>query len=249
MQRLIAEAAKKEARVVLFPECSLTGYFDDDYMKSLTRESLDAAERQIAETCRQHSLFAIVGSPTRDGDKLYDSALVFDDSGKILERYHKLQLAESWPTPGDHLSVFPIDGILCSIIICHDERYPELVRIPVLAGARVVFYLSHESGIKQEKKIEPYRAQIQARAVENSVYIAQANAPAKNDASGSHGQSRIIDPDGTVVLEGSIFDEEILYGTIKINRATGRLATQSVSRGLFGQWYKDAVQRVRIVAP
>jgi predicted amidohydrolase len=116
-------------------------------------------------------VYAIVGMPHRDGGKLYNSAVVIDPSGKILERYHKVQLAESWPDGGDHLSVFKIDGIPCSIIVCHDERYPELVRLPVLAGARLVFYLSHESGLDKETKIAPYRAQIQARAVENSVFV------------------------------------------------------------------------------
>ena len=87
------------------------------------------------------------------------------ETGKVRERYHKVQLAEAWPDPGDHLSVFRLKGVPCSIIICHDERYPELVRLPVLAGSRVVFYLSHESPISQEHKLGPYRAQIQARAV------------------------------------------------------------------------------------
>jgi predicted amidohydrolase len=95
----------------------------------------------------------------------------------VLERYHKVQLAESWPEPGDPLPVFQEDGVPCSIIICHDERYPELVRLPVLVGARVVFYLSHESGVRAESKINPYRAQIQARAVENTIYVIHANAP------------------------------------------------------------------------
>src|SRR5262249_56182622 len=98
---------------------------------------------------------AVGGRPSRDGDRLFNSAVVIDPSGKVLERYHKVQLAESWPEPGDHLSVFKVDGVTCSVIICHDERYPELVRLPVLAGARVVFYLSHESGILAEAKINP----------------------------------------------------------------------------------------------
>ena len=43
--------------------------------------------------------YAVVGTPHRDGDKLYNSATVFDPSGKVFERYHKIQLAEPWPTP------------------------------------------------------------------------------------------------------------------------------------------------------
>ena len=91
----------------------------------------------------------------RIGNGLFNSALVIDPKGQVIKRDHKVQLAEDWPEEGDHLSVFRVDGVPCSIIICHDERYPELVRLPVLAGSRVVFYLSHESGLRQESKLTP----------------------------------------------------------------------------------------------
>ena len=196
--------ADRGVRVAVFPECALTGYFED-VVKATTAERLAAAERQVADACREAGLYAVVGSPYREGHKLYNSATVIAPSGRVVERYHKVQLAEPWPTPGDHLSVFRVDGVPCSIIICHDERYPELVRLPVLAGARVVFYLSHESGVRQERKLEPYRAQVQARAAENTVFVVHANAPANDDLTGSHGQSRVVAPDGNVVREASMF--------------------------------------------
>jgi predicted amidohydrolase len=167
----------------------------------------------------------------------------------IAERYHKIQLAEPWPTPGDHLSVVRVEGVPCSIIICHDERYPELVRLPVLAGSRVVFYVSHESGVRQERKLGPYRAQIQARAVENSVYIVQANAPANEDLSGSHGQSRVIAPDGNIVQEASMFDEDVLITELDLARATGDNARRSLDRGPLADWWTEGVKRVRMIEP
>jgi predicted amidohydrolase len=172
---------------------------------------------------------------------------VITPSGQMLARYHKLQLAESWPTAGEELLVFKVDGVLASIIICHDERYPELVRLPVLAGARVVFYLPHESGLAEESKIAPYRAQIQARAVENTVYIVQANAPANSDATGSHGHSRLIAPDGNLIDEASIFQEDVLVATLDMNRATGRQAQQSLDRGPLRDWWRAGIARVRVI--
>ena len=156
--------------------------------------------------------------------RLYNSAAVINPRGEILARYHKIQLAESWPMAGDRLLVFKIDDVQACIIICHDERYPELVRLPVLAGARVVFCLSHESGLDKESKLVPYRAQIQARAVENTVYVVQANAPANTDSTGSHGQSRLIAPDGNLIEEASIFGENVIAANARIegcDRATG----------------------------
>ena len=168
-------------------------------------------------------------------------------AGKVIERYHKIHLVEPWPQAGDHLSVFQIDGVPCSVIICHDERYPELVRLPVLAGAKVIFYISSESGLHEESKLGPYRAQIQARAVENTVYVVQANAPANKDATGSHGQSRIMAPDGNIMEEASIFQEDVLVQTLNLRKATRSNALNSLNRGPLGDWWQDGVKRVRII--
>jgi predicted amidohydrolase len=243
----LASCAEDGSRVAVFPECALTGYFDDDFMRAITAEQLEEALQRVAASCRKHNLYAIVGTPTRDGERLYNSAVVITPQGKILARYHKIQLAEKWPTAGDELLVFKVDGVPASIIVCHDERYPELVRLPVLAGARLVFYVSHESGLDKESKIAPYRAQIQARAVENSVYVVQANAPANTDSTGSHGQSRLISPDGNVIQEASIFGEESISATLDIDKATGHLAQQSIDRGPFGDWWREGVARVRLI--
>jgi predicted amidohydrolase len=242
----IRRLAGEGVRVAVFPECALTGYFED-VVKATSAERLAGAEGRVADACREAGIYAVVGTPHRDGEKLYNSATVFDPSGKVVERYHKIQLAEPWPTPGDHLSVFKVDGVPCSIIICHDERYPELVRLPVLAGSRVVFYVSHESGVRQEAKIGPYRAQIQARAVENTVYVVHANAPAEDDLTGSHGQSRVIAPDGNITHKASRFGEEVVMSDLDLGRATAANARNSMGRGPMGDWWKEGLKRVRVI--
>ena len=234
-------------RVVVFPECALSGYFDAEYFKALPAQRLADAELEIREACRALDLYAVVGTPTRDGDRLFNSAIAIDPRGQVIERYHKLQLAEDWPEPGDHLSVFRVDGVPCSIIICHDERYPELVRLPVLAGARVVFYVSHESGLREQHKLDPYRAQIQARAVENGVYVVHANAPANPDLTGSHGQSRLIAPDGRIIDEASMFTDETLTATLDLSKATGAFARRSLEQGALRDWWAEGVKRVRVI--
>jgi predicted amidohydrolase len=242
----IERCSKDGVRVVVFPECSVTGYFDDT-ATGTTAEQLVDAEKRIAAACKKYIVYAIIGMPWREKGKLFNSAIVITPEGKTLERYHKVQLAEKWPDPGDHLSVFRIDGVMCTIIICHDERYPEMVRLPVLVGAQVVFYVSHESGIKRERKIGPYRAQIQARAVENGVWVVQANAPANDDATGSHGHSRIIAPDGNIIEEASIFGEDIVTATLDISRARRDNAKKSLRSDVLRDWWELGMKRVRVI--
>lgn len=243
---LLRDCVQQRAQVAVFPECSLTGYLPE-LIPTLSKEQIESAIQKVATACGELKLAALIGSPVRQDDKLFNSTIVINEQGVVIERYHKVQLAERWPVGGDHLSVFRLAGVPCTAIICHDERYPELVRLPVLAGARVVFYLSHESGVKFESKLDPYRAQIQARAVENTVYIAHANAPANDDTSGSHGQSRLIAPDGNIIREASMYKEEILVADFDLAQATGAMAQRSVSRGPLGKWYEDGIRQVRIV--
>lgn len=248
LRAALARCAADGIRVAVFPECALTGYFEDA-IRATPPDRLEAAERAVAAACREHAIYAVLGTPTRDGPRLLNSALVIDPAGRVLERYHKIQLAEAWPEPGDHLSVFPIDGVPCSVFICHDERYPELARLPVLAGARVLFYISHESPLAQEEKLGPYRAQIQARAVENTVWVVQANAPANPDASGSHGQSRVIAPDGNIVREASIFGDEVIASDLDLTRATASNARRSLDRGPLTDWWRAGLDHVRRITP
>lgn len=242
----IHACARKGARAVVFPECAMSGYFAEAITK-LSAAQLTAAAQQVTEACRQAGVYAVVGTPWHESDKVFNSVLIIAPTGKVIERYDKIQLAETWPQPGSHLSVFKIDGVPCSVIICHDERYPELVRLPVLAGAKVIFYVSHESGLREEKKIDPYRAQIQARAVENTVFVVHANAPANPDAGASHGQSRIIAPDGNILHEASIFNEDVVTATLDLGQATRANARKSLERGPLRDWWQEGLKRVRIV--
>lgn len=242
--RFIQRGAKDGVRVVVFPECAVTGYFED-VIRQTTAEQLADAEARIGQACKEANIYAVVGMPSRKDGRLFNSALIFSPAGTVIERFHKMQLVEGWPSPGDHLSIYRIDGVWCTTIICHDERYPELVRLPVLAGAQVVFYLSHESGLKEEKKLAPYRAQIQARAVENGVFVAHANAPANEDASGSHGQSRIIGPDGNIMAEASMLSEEVVTATLDPSKANRNNATGSLRSSVLGPWWQEGLKLVR----
>ncbi len=246
MRATLERCAADGVQVVVFPECAVTGYFPD-VCQQVTREQLVRAEQFLTRACRELRIALVAGTPWREQDKLYNSAVVINAAGQVVERYHKVQLAENWPDAGDHLSVFYLYGVPCSVIVCHDERYPELVRLPVLSGARVVFYVSHESPLSAETKLAPYRAQIQARAVENTVYVVQSNAPANLDASGSHGQSRLIAPDGNILHEAGMFTDEVIRATLDLRRATASNALNSIRRGPLIDWYTEGMKRVRII--
>jgi predicted amidohydrolase len=79
------------------------------------------------------------------------------------------------------------------------------------------------------------------------VYVVQANAPANPDATGSHGQSRLVAPDGNLIQEASIFGEDVISAELDIAESTGRLAGHSVARGPLGDWWREGVAKVRMI--
>ena len=251
MRECLENLAAQEVEVAVFPECAVTSY-DGNCVMAATDDRLKEAERSVAAMCDEFSIAAVVGMPYYEDGELYNGALVWDSEGKLVERYAKVQLAESWPTPGKRLSLFRLCGVTCSIIICHDSRYPELVRLPVIAGAQVIFYTSSESSLHSESKLEPYRAQVQARAVENSVFIVQSNTPANWGKTehgqaitlpgGSHGQSRVVKPDGNIIAEATFFGEDILVADLDLNEATRGLAKNSMRSGVLRSWWEEGLK-------
>lgn len=246
--RHLAECAKQGVRAAVFPECATTGYFKNEIGNYSEADCL-AAEKAIADACRANKIYAVVGSPYYEDGRRYNMALAIDAEGKTVYRQPKIHLIPgdtTWAQPGNRLGVFKIDGMLCSIVICHDSRYPELVRLPAIKGSRLVFYLSCEGNVTKEKKMEPYRAQVVARAVENSVYVVHANAPQKLDPlEGSHGQSRIVDPKGNLIRETPIFDETVLIEDLDLSKASGDLAKHSPEAEFMKNWWAKGLELVR----
>ncbi|HOE10081.1 MAG TPA: carbon-nitrogen hydrolase family protein [bacterium] len=237
----LKQCFERGIRVAVFQECAITGY-DKDAIGKARPDQLAEAEKKIADACKQFNVYSVVGTPYPSNGTLYNTAVVFNPEGKEIERYAKIQLVggDDWAEPGNTLSIFDIDGMPCSIIICHDERYPELVRLPVLAGARLVFYVSSESNVKAESKLGPYRAQIQARAVENNVFIVHANSPAMM----SHGQSRIIAPDGNIIIEASMFQDELISAILDMQKATAENAQKSFRCETLRAWWEEGIRKV-----
>jgi len=239
--RSLETLAGQGVQVAVFPECALTGYSTDKDFR-VSAEEVGEAEREIAAVCARRNIAAIVGTVYEAGGNAFNAALVVNSKGETVERYGKLQLAgEPWATPGNHMALFELEGVLSTVIICHDERYPEFVRLPAMAGARVVYYISHESGMRQERKLPGYRAQMMARAVENQMYAVAANAPGNvADNSGSHGQSRIIDREGNILREASIYEEDVLIETFTVQ--PGRLSRPL--EGLMGRWWQQGLEQL-----
>lgn len=176
--RVAAHLAKDGVDVVLFPECATTGYAGS--FDGFDPGELRSAAATLSALAARHRIHLLVGSPILVGRRRHNALLVFDRRGRLAHAYAKCQLTDrdrQWFTPGDCLSLFPLDGVEATSILCHERRYPELVRIPVMAGARIVFHPNaglDSRAVSRSK--HGGRDGIAVRAFENAVFYVFANS-------------------------------------------------------------------------
>lgn len=146
IEKLAKLAAKEGSDVIVFHECSVTGY---TFAKSLSRsQMLDLAEviptgssiRKLMEIAKENDIVIMAGLFEKDEkDNLYKAYVCVDKTG-LLAKYRKLHpFINPYLTPGDAYCVFDIKGWKCGILICYDNNIIENVRATKLLGADIIF--------------------------------------------------------------------------------------------------------------
>lgn len=247
--RAAAAAKRRKADVVLFPECAVTGYSCD--FRNLKPAAVREALRETGAIAARHGMNLLVGTPLFNGRKLYNCLVVFDRSGRPVHCYAKCQLTASDRkifTPGNAVALFRIDGVAATAIICHERRYPELVRLGAMAGARIVFHPNAGlDSLAVSRKKRGGRDGIAARAFENAVYYVFANSvgPQGGGKPGpvsrwSSGDSKIVAPNEKVLALAGNESECVIAATCDLAAATGKYAKESMDhpRFLSAAWRK-----------
>lgn len=111
-----------DARVVVFPELSLTGYELD--APALTTG--DARLAPIVEACVAAGALALVGAPIRDDDGGEHIATLAVDGTGVRVAYRKVHVHESEERfrPGGGPAVIEVDGWRLGFATCRDTRFP-----------------------------------------------------------------------------------------------------------------------------
>lgn len=248
MKNAVDEAAAAGARVIVFPETVLSGFFEED-IRRMDTEILRKAMDEVARLAARYGVYIVYGTATPSPyERPYNSALVINPQGECMETYHK-SFPENHFEPGEKLALFSIEGIPATLIICHDSRYPELVRVPVMAGARICFYVSYEvnSPEQAKRKREGYHAQSVARAAENGIWYIQANGvgPFEGDRI-SLGNSIIVNSSGVVVAKAPEMEPAIIYADVEVDMTKPHSSTalRGQTGKLLGGWNKSALEQM-----
>jgi len=208
--RLIAEAAAAGARLVALPEnFYLIGRHEADKVKVREADGKGPIQDFLAGAASKFRLWSGGGTAPiscNDENRIRSACLVFDDTGRRLARYDKMNLfrfergEERYDEartlePGNAGVALASPFGRLALSVCYDVRFPELYR--GLGRFDVMFV---PSAFTVPTGMAHWETLLRARAIENQAYVV---APAQGGlhASGrrTYGHSMIVDPWGEVL--------------------------------------------------
>jgi len=237
--RLVTAAADNGARLVALPECFNCPYgnkFFPEYAESIPGESTQF----LSEIARKNNVWLVGGSmPERDGDKIYNTATVFNPSGDCVAKHRKVHLFDinvpggivfkesDTLSPGGALTTFEVAGIKIGLGICYDIRFPEMASLYNKMGCQLLLYpgaFNMTTGPAHWELLQ------KGRAVDNQCYVMTVS-PARDTAADyiAYGHSMAVDPWGCVVAEAAEH-EEIVYAEVDTNEIASIRANIPLSK-------------------
>jgi predicted amidohydrolase len=188
---LIAEAARQKADLVVLGE-TLT-------YPGLGKKYLDVAEpipgpstEYFGRLARQYDLYVVPGLLERDGDLVYNVAVLIGPDGRVAGKYRKTCLprgeVEGGIAPGSEYPVFSTRFGKVGLMVCYDGFFPEVARELTNRGAEVIAW--------PVWGCNPLLAR--ARACENHVYLVSSTY---EDVSRNWMISGVFDHAGEVIAQ------------------------------------------------
>lgn len=145
------------------------------FLQTGTERIPGPATEAIALLCRKYGVYVIGGTAEDTGNnKGFNSAFLVspDGSVKVIQRkLHMITMEKVKLTCGDKIELFEIAGIRMGCVMCNDIFYPEVARRLAVSGAEVLFIPAMIGG----RGVKGMTAVARARAIENQVYVVNAN--------------------------------------------------------------------------
>lgn len=208
--RHIEEAVSQQARLVVLPEYfCIMGMKDTDKLAAMEQPGNGPIQTFLSETAKRLGIWLVGGSvplTSPDPDRVYNSCLVYSDTGEQIARYDKIHLfglsmehesyaEEKTIRAGDTVATFDSPFGRIGLSICYDLRFPELYR--KMDGVDIILAPAAFTAVTGKAHWEVL---VRARAIENQAYvIAPAQGGYHVNGRETHGDSMIVDPWGVVL--------------------------------------------------
>ncbi|WP_010587419.1 carbon-nitrogen hydrolase family protein [Schlesneria paludicola] len=220
----VREAHAGGAKLVVFPECALTGYVFDSldearpYAETIPGPSVSA----ISAVCVEMGVYVVYGMLERDGDRIFNALALVGPKG-LVGSYRKVHLPylgiDRFTDFGDQpFAVYDIEGVKIGMNICYDGGFPESGRCMALMGADLIVLPTNWPA----SAVTAADYMTNTRALENTVYYAAVDRIGVERGVPFIGKSRICDPLGRTMSAADHANDAILYADIDVARARNK---------------------------
>lgn len=220
LQRLDVSAAQARAQgaeLLITPEMYLTGYaIGTDRVAALAEPANGPLAQAVASIAQRHGIAIVYGYPEHNpSGKPFNAAQAIAPDGARLMNTRKTHLFGDMDraqfSAGDAASqVFTWRGWRLGLLICYDVEFPEAVRGLALQGADAVLVPT----ANMEPFDEVQRVLLPARALENRLFVAYANACGHEGRLAYNGLSTLCGPDGRTLAQAPGRGERLLRLTL-----------------------------------
>ncbi len=221
------EAISKNARIIVFPELSLTGYSLRDLVHDVTQVSYADNPNYKKLLALSNDIHIIAGGVEETRNyRLHNAAFLFT-GGNMQVIHRKIYLPtygmfeeNRYFLPGKSLRSFDTPAGRWGVLICEDLWHLSTPYLIAQDGAEIIAALAASpTRLGGEKNSEPAVAEINmehhktyARLL--SCYVLFCNRVGFEDGISFWGGSSIIGPDGTIVKQAPFFYDTVIYADI-----------------------------------
>jgi predicted amidohydrolase len=225
-----AQARAQGAALLVCPEMSLTGYQIGAQAVASLAEAADGPLAQaVCTVAQRHGIAIVYGYPEQHPPGRPHNAVQFIDAdGQRIAHYRKTHLfgGVDWAqfaAGAQAPAVFAWNGWRLGLLICYDIEFPEPARGLALQGAELLLVPTANMIAFDEVQ----HVLLPARALENRVFVAYANACGEESDTVYGGLSTVCGPMGAVLAQagrhGSLLIATLNRTDLAAARATSPL--------------------------
>ena len=248
-ERIVREAAKKGAQVILLQELFETEYFCKEHLAQHFEKARPVAGNAVVSRfgalARELEVVLPLSMFERAGSAYFNSLVMIDADGNALGTYRKAHIPESpgyhekfYFSPGDTgFRVWKTRYGALGVGICWDQWFPEAARCMALSGAEVLLYPTAIGSEPQDPHLDSrdhWQRCMQGHAAANVMPVVASNRIGTERSEQNqitfYGSSFIAGATGEMLAQAERDTESILTASVDLEELRAKRDAWGVFR-------------------